>query len=807
MTIPASGPRTARVVIVGEAPGADEVRLGEPFVGSSGYELTRMLHEAGIIRSECFITNVANERPSGNDISLWIADSRADAQRKGFTDEHFGKHISPEVRQGIDRLTADLAEIRPNLVIALGNTPLWALTGHDGITDWRGSILECKLVEGFKVLPTYHPAAILRMYDWRAIAIHDLKRAVAESEFAEIQYPPYNFEPSPSLERILEQLHKLTELVEQGPNPVPLSIDFETIRHEIACVGIAWSRHDALCIPIRTSREYWTVDEEIAIVQALRRLLTHPNVRCIFQNGLYDMQYFIRKWGFWPNYVDDTMLAHHVAFAGMPKDLSFLSSMYCEFHQHWKEDLKDWRKAPDDDLKFFTYNCKDCVITFEVMETLRGVLASLRLDSVYAFQMQLCHDVLDIMLRGVAVDLTRRSNLATELMSAAEKRAEFVRSVVGYDLNPKSPKQMQAFLYDEMGCREVRNRKTGRTTANFEALQDVAAKNPILLPVADALLDLRSIGVFLSTFVQAPLDVDKRLRCSYNPAGTETFRFSSSENAFGNGLNLQNIPKGDRQKGPYELPNIRDIFIPDAGFTFFDIDLSSADAQVVAAEANDPTMKQLFREGIKIASFVAKEVYGSKAGNGKAEPWYSRAKAGGHLTNYGGKSRTLSATMGISVHEADYFQSRYFGMFPGIKDWHVRTEAQLRGRRFVTNRFGYRRFYFGRVDGLLPQALAWIPQSTVACVINRALSAVHRTLPHRDVNVLLQVHDSIAGQYRTSRETELLPQIHHLCLIPIPYPDPLTIPVGLKTSPTSWGACSDRDWGDESAKAKVQELV
>lgn len=211
MTVPASGPRTARVVIVGEAPGADEVRLNEPFVGSSGYELTRMLHEAGIIRSECFITNVANERPPGNDISLWIADSKADAERKGFTDEHFGKRISPEVRAGIDRLAADLAEIKPNLVIALGNTPLWTLTGHDGITDWRGSVLECKLVEGLKVLPTYHPAAILRMYDWRAIAIHDLKRAVVEATYAEIRYPKYEFNVSPSFNEIMRVLDNLLE--------------------------------------------------------------------------------------------------------------------------------------------------------------------------------------------------------------------------------------------------------------------------------------------------------------------------------------------------------------------------------------------------------------------------------------------------------------------------------------------------------------------------------------------------------------------------------------------------------------------
>ena len=57
----------------------------------------------------------------------------------------------------------------------------------------------------------------------------------------------------------------------------------------------------------------------------------------------------------------------------------------------------------------------------------------------------------------------------------------------------------------------------------------------------------RSLGVFLSTFCLMPLDTDGRMRCSFNVCGTETMRFSSSENAFGTGGNLQNIPKGEEK--------------------------------------------------------------------------------------------------------------------------------------------------------------------------------------------------------------------------------------------------------------------
>jgi hypothetical protein len=102
------------------------------------------------------------------------------------------------------------------------------------------------------------------------------------------------------------------------------------------------------------------------------------------------------------------------------------------------------------------------------------------------------------------------------------------------------------------------------------------------------------------------------------------------------------------------------------------------------------------------------------------------------------------------------------------------------------------RFFFERIDGLLPEALAWIPQSTVACVINRALLNLAVNVPQ--VELMLQVHDSLVGQYRTVYEKTVLPSVHENMLITIPYPDPLIIPCGIKTSRVSWGAVEEAKW-------------
>lgn len=88
------------------------------------------------------------------------------------------------------------------------------------------------------------------------------------------------------------------------------------------------------------------------------------------------------------------------------------------------------------------------------------------------------------------------------------------------------------------------NRKTGRPTFGKEGLSILKQRHPEFIRLFNALQDYRSLGVFYNTFVKAPLDYDRRMRCMFNTSGTETFRWSSSANAFGRGTNLQNIPQG-----------------------------------------------------------------------------------------------------------------------------------------------------------------------------------------------------------------------------------------------------------------------
>lgn len=795
------GPIPARIMLVGEAPGGEDLKVGEPFSGSSGQELTRMLHEAGIFRTECFITTVSKQRPPRNDPTLLATKVKKDAVLAGLTHSAHGMYYGDVIKLGLLELEQEIRMVRPNIIIAFGNISLWALCNHVGITSWRGSVLDGTLVPGVKVLPTYTPGMVMRNWDWRAIVVHDLRRALGEADHTELRIPPYNFLVRPTYEATMDVLSMLENRLAAGP--VKLASDIETRGGLISCHGIAWSRLDAICMPhmdIQNPEGYFTAAEELGIALKTRKVLTHPNAQVIGQNYLYDAQYFAKELGYVPRLTDDTMFQQHVLFPGVQKGLDFLASMYCEFYQYWKSEGKEWNPRTMPQEQHWIYNCKDAVNTWEIDSVCLPMIERFGLTEQYRFQMHLWWNVLRMMLRGIAVDKKLRSQFSMEMLVEIAKREQERIDWIGYNLNPGSSKQMQQFFYDELQLPKQFNRKTKAVSCDDESLKKLQNKEVLIRPIVKNILEQRSLGVFNSTFVGAALDSDGRLRSSFNPAGTETYRFSSSKNAFGGGTNFENVPKGNeddktRTEDGLILPNIRRLFIPDPGCEIADIDQSGADAQVVAWEADDPILKELFRKGVKIHAHNAKDLYGGDAGvDGKNEPYYTRTKQGVHLSNYGGKAFTLSATIGLTIHEAEKFQRRWFEIHPWIAEWHRRIESELQTRRWVANKFGYRRFYFGRVEELLPEALAWVPQSTVACVTNRALVALDDNIG--DIGMLNQVHDSLVFQYPIARRDTILRQVKTLARIVIPYDDPLVIPWVLKTSTKSWGDCEGQKWPD-----------
>jgi len=134
--VPAVGPEDAKVMLVGEAPGANEVEQGEPFVGRAGEKMNDLLHDIGAEREQLYITNLVKNRPPDN----------RDPKKN-------------EIEAWEPLLEQEIEEIDPDIIITLGNfASREMLNTKKGISQIHGRIFTR---EGRKIMPVYHPAATL----------------------------------------------------------------------------------------------------------------------------------------------------------------------------------------------------------------------------------------------------------------------------------------------------------------------------------------------------------------------------------------------------------------------------------------------------------------------------------------------------------------------------------------------------------------------------------------------------------------------------------------------------------------------
>lgn len=249
-------------------------------------------------------------------------------------------------------------------------------------------------------------------------------------------------------------------------------------------------------------------------------------------------------------------------------------------------------------------------------------------------------------------------------------------------------------------------------------------------------------------------------------------------------------------------PNVRKMFVPDMGHTMFDIDLMQSDAQIVAWEADDPILKEGFRAQLKdpdafnLHTQNAKDIYNII----HREPTKNErqmAKHGVHATNFGAKPATMAKKLDMTMQQATVFQARWFKLHPNIRKWHRRVEADLMQSRTITNKFGYRRIFFDRIESILPEALAWVPQSTTVNVIDKGILNIAKQIP--EIQLSIQVHDSAVGQFKNNLYLTIRTRIRTAMLIPIPYDDPLTINVEIACSRKSWGNCKKVPFQDNES--------
>lgn len=460
--------------------------------------------------------------------------------------------------------------------------------------------------------------------------------------------------------------------------------------------------------------------------------------------------------------------------------------------------------------KLWVYNALDSAVTLEISHALKSQMDEVA-KRTYEFSLSLQAPVLSMMRFGFRVNPAERAAAIREFEDKADfllKRLNLIAfEVWGKPLNPNSPKQVNDFFYRalKLPVQRKKNKQTGEysETSDRGALETLESYFNAALPVRH-IMAIRELKKLAST-LKSEVEKDGRMRTSFNIAGTETGRFSSSSSAFSTGTNLQN-----------QTERLRRVYVADPGYKLGVFDLKTGESFAVGLKCHLLGLGRAYLDACSsgdLHTSVCKLVWPGLEWTGDpkldkaiAEQIFYRhfsyrdmAKRGGHGTNYYGTPWTMAKHLKVDVKLIEVFQQLYFSAFPEIPEWHLWVAGQIQAHAQLTSIFGRRRHFFGRTrdDNTLREAIAYDPQSCIADYTNTWLLRVYQNV--RKCQLLLQGHDALVVQFREGDEHEVVEGIiaqAQTVRLGGDHPDSITIPAEAKVG---W------NWGKEDPKKKMHK--
>ena len=421
-------------------------------------------------------------------------------------------------------------------------------------------------------------------------------------------------------------------------------------------------------------------------------------------------------------------------------------------------------EIPDQWSRDQVYNGLDCCVTAEVLEACLPQLDPTT-QATYNFSRALQGPAIEMALRGVRVDRARLSEVLDEFYDKIDFLERNLERIVleGVGLphfNWRSPADRTNLFYEKLGIPPIRKKGVLTTDRNArEKMMAYTIARPIIVHM-NAIADLAEKIKKLKT----EIDPDGRLRTSYNIAGTNTGRFSSSFSAFGTGGNLQNVEE-----------SLRSIFIADEGTKWCKVDACQIQSRIVGA-----IQWKLFQdgtyldacEGEDLHTYVTKLVWPNlpwtnvpKKDKAIAETIFYRhfthrdlCKKLGHGSNFEGQPKNLSEQTGVPIDLVTAFQPKYFTAFPGHHQWHRWVETQILTVGHIIGITGRKRWFFGRRNDpdVVRQAIAYDPQASESFIVNSAMLNIWHK---QTATVMMHEHDGLVYQYPEHLEDQIVPQL------------------------------------------------
>ena len=733
-----SGDINSELAVVGEAVGDREIQLSMPFVGDAGQKLWSVLSKYDINRTQCYVTNVIKRQMSTLKFGNRKPISRLEL-------EHWEQLLNWE----LDQL--------PNLkyILCLGDVALNAIVGVDGITNWRGSVVDCKvghLRRDVQVICSFNPAHINREPKWAAIFKFDLYKLHLVLEG---RYSKYRIEPI--INPTFNQAMRFIDDIQAQQKPI--SFDIEGIGGETACIGFANDPHTGMCINFRDQQQSsrFSIKEEAAIRLRIDRLFQDKKIQFIAQNGNFD--------GYWLGYKDciharcdfDTLLAHHTLYPRMPHGLGFLTAQYTT-HPYYKDEGKEWKERGEIN-EFWEYNVKDCCLTLYIAERLKEELKHHKLEEFFHNHvMRLQPHLTKMTVTGIKADTSLKDAVAEGLKEDLDKKlVEFhaaIKASTGEDdlkPNPASAPQMAKLYFDKMKLRG-HGRSTGK--ANVSKIRSSIETSATDLAVINAAETWKKDKKFLSTYANFKLDDDNRIRCEWKQYGVQKApgRLSSARTLWDSGMNMQNQPE-----------RAYPMFIADEGYVFTYFDLVQAEAKVVAWLWNVQALKDAFIKAMTDPSVDVHRLNGARIFNCPYEeiPSEDRDSLGNHTRRYIAKRCVhglnyrmmpdkLAEVTGLPLNLAFEAHAAYHRAFPEVRKGWEETIKEVRETKMLFNLLGRRLLY---VEPLTEEAMesiiAFKPQSTIGDLVNKVIYLSHEDPKWpKDALIKLNNHDALMALHK-----------------------------------------------------------
>lgn len=530
--------RPGRMLVIGEAPGADEESQGRPFVGRSGRELETTLSKIGRTRDDLSISNVLLCRPPGNRLNRLLRQvSKQNKERR--------KAGEPPLPGPLEccapRLAREVDEA-PSLLI-LGSTALHAVIGEAGgekrLFKLRGFpfMRERLGASPQPALVTLHPAYVLRSRQWtetfRADVAKAFRHAAGRLEWEE---PEIVWDPTPSqVDGLLSRMS--SEIVAVDVETTRASVE----RNTLLCVGLGTAKFGFTTWfqsiedpPRKAACSSAFARERIANFLARHSKICGQNVNVFDRRVLerYGMPLPLPYWR-----VKDSVIAHHVIDGELPHDLNYLSSRYTDAPRHKPGTIDVYRT--DEDLG--RYNVLDCIISARVVEMLIQQVIEQGLDKAYLVDVDKQRLCLNMHRAGLLVDQAERDCHRQRLKKQMYHAQARMQDLTGLDINIGSHIQLREYLYDSLGILppeekpgEVMETDGGEIPVDKDSLYELLARGDlpqIGVEVIETILDYRRAEKSLGTFVEmskVEFDAQGRIHPQWSPHTVVTGRLSCS---------------------------------------------------------------------------------------------------------------------------------------------------------------------------------------------------------------------------------------------------------------------------------------